>query len=51
VVAGRSREGSLQRWCRFNTLVSAQEGRQWDKVLPKDEAEAASSSWINGKEV
>jgi hypothetical protein len=46
-----SREGSLWQWCRFNALVSAQEERRRDKVLLEDEAEAASSSWLNGKEV
>jgi hypothetical protein len=47
----RSREDSLRRWYIFNILVSIQEGRRWDKVLPKDEADAASSSWLNRKEV
>jgi hypothetical protein len=28
-------------------LVSTQEGRQRDEALPKDEAEAASSSWLH----
>jgi hypothetical protein len=51
VGVGRSREGSLRRWCEFNALVSAQEGRRWDKALPNDEVEAASSTWLNGKEV
>jgi hypothetical protein len=37
-------------WCGFNALVSAREGRWRDKVLPKDEAEAASSYWLHGKE-
>jgi hypothetical protein len=28
-----------------------QEGRQRDKALSEDEADAASSSWLNGKKV
>jgi hypothetical protein len=51
VRVGRSGEGSLRRWCRFNTSVLAREMRQQDKALPKDEAEAASSSLLNRKEV
>jgi hypothetical protein len=50
VEVGCSRVGGLQRWCRFNALVLAREGRQRDEALPEDEAEAASSSWLNGKE-
>jgi hypothetical protein len=46
----RYREGSLRRWCGFNTLVSVQEGRRRDKALSEDEFEAASSSWLNGTE-
>jgi hypothetical protein len=34
----------MQRWCKFNTLVSAREGRRWDEVLPENKVEAASSS-------
>jgi hypothetical protein len=40
----------MQWWCRFNALVLASEGRRPDEALLKDEAEAASSSWLNGKE-
>jgi hypothetical protein len=47
----RSREGSLRWWCGFHASVSAREGRRWDKELPKDEANATSSSWLNGKKV
>jgi hypothetical protein len=43
-------EGRLWRRCRFNASVLAQEGRQWDKVLSEDEAEAVSSSCLHGKE-
>jgi hypothetical protein len=50
VRVGRSGEGSLQRWCRFNTLVSAREGRRPNKAFPEDEVEAVNSSWLNGKE-
>jgi hypothetical protein len=32
-----------------NSMLQFREGRQWDKVLHKDEAEAVSSSWLNGK--
>jgi hypothetical protein len=46
----RFREGDWRRWCGFNASVSAREGRRQDKVLPEDEAEAVSSSWLNGKE-
>jgi hypothetical protein len=48
---GRSRESSLQRWCGFSALVLVREGRRQDKSLPEYEAEVASSSWLNGKEV
>jgi hypothetical protein len=51
VRVGQSGEDSLQWWCKFNISVSAREGRRWDKALSKDEAEAASSSWLNEKEV
>jgi hypothetical protein len=44
------REGSLRWWYGFNALVSARDGRRRNKVLPKDEAEATSTSWLNGKE-
>jgi hypothetical protein len=47
---GRSREGSLRRWCEFNASVSAQNGRRQDKTLLEDEVETVSSSWLNGKE-
>jgi hypothetical protein len=47
---GRSEEGSLRRWCRFNALVSVWEERQQEKALLEDEAETTSSSWLNGKE-
>jgi hypothetical protein len=36
-------------WYGFNVLVSAQEGRQRDEALSKDEVDATSSSWFNGK--
>jgi hypothetical protein len=42
-------EGGQRRWCGFNTSVSAREGRRRDEALSEDEAEAASSSWLNGK--
>jgi hypothetical protein len=42
--------GSIQWWCRFNASVLAREGRRQDKALSEDEAEAVSSSWLNGKE-
>jgi hypothetical protein len=45
------RKGSLGRWCGFNASVSAREGRQRDEALLEDEAEAVSSSWLNGKKV
>jgi hypothetical protein len=45
-----SREGSLWGWCEFNASISAREGRQRDRVLLEDEAEAVSSSSLNGKE-
>jgi hypothetical protein len=46
----RSGEGRLLWWCGFNASISAREGRQRDEALLEDEAEAASSSWFNGKE-
>jgi hypothetical protein len=48
---GRSEEGSIQLWCRFNVSVSARAVMRWDKTLLEDEAGAASSSSLNGKEV
>jgi hypothetical protein len=51
VGVGQSGEGSLQRWREFNASVLARDERQRDKALLEDEAEAASSSWLNGKEV
>jgi hypothetical protein len=50
VGVGRSEEGGLLWWCRFNVLVSARVGRRRDEALSEDKAEAASSSWFNGKE-
>jgi hypothetical protein len=50
VAVGRSGEGDRRRWCGFNASVSAQEGRRRNEVLPKNEAEAASLSWLHGKE-
>jgi hypothetical protein len=35
----------------FNASVLTREGRRQDEVLTKDEAEAASSSWLYEKEV
>jgi hypothetical protein len=43
--------GGRWRWCRFNDSVSALEGRRWDEAVSEDEAEAASSSWLHGKEI
>jgi hypothetical protein len=40
----QSEEGSLWQWCGLNASVLAREGRQWDKVLQKDEAETLNSS-------
>jgi hypothetical protein len=45
-----SGEGSLRRWCRFNASVLAREGKRQDEALLEDEVNAASSSWLNGKE-
>jgi hypothetical protein len=45
VGVGRSGEGVLQQWCRFNASISTREVRRRNKALPKDEAEAASSSY------
>jgi hypothetical protein len=47
---GESGQGSLRRWYRFNASVSAGERRRPDKALLKDEMDAVSSSWLNGKE-
>jgi hypothetical protein len=46
-----SGEGGWWRWYRCNTSVLAREGRPWEEALPKDEADAASSSWLHGKEM
>jgi hypothetical protein len=46
----RSWEGSLRQWCKFNVLISARDGRRQDKAFLEDEAEVATSSWLNGKE-
>jgi hypothetical protein len=46
----KSKKGGQRQWCEFNALVSTQEGRQWDEVLPKDAEKAKSSSWLHGKE-
>jgi hypothetical protein len=47
---GRSEAGGRWWWCRFNASISAQEGRRRNEALSEDEAEAASSSWLNWKE-
>jgi hypothetical protein len=47
---GWSKEGGQMRWCRFNASVSAREGRRRDEALSEDEAEAASSYWLNENE-
>jgi hypothetical protein len=47
---GRSGEGDRWWRCGFNASVLAREGRRRDEALPKDEAEAASSSWLNREE-
>jgi hypothetical protein len=52
VVEGENRTvqgGWPQWWCRFNTLISAQEERRRDEVLTEDEAKAAGSFWLHGK--
>jgi hypothetical protein len=41
------REDGRSHWCEFNALILAQEERQQDEILPKDEVEAASSSRLN----
>jgi hypothetical protein len=46
-----SGEGGRWQRCGFSTSVLAWEGRWWDEALPKDEAKAASSSWLHGKKV
>jgi hypothetical protein len=48
---GQSEEGGQRRWYGFNALVSARERRRQDEALSEDEAKAAGSSWLNGKEV
>jgi hypothetical protein len=44
VGVGLSGEGGQRRWYRFNASVLAREGRRRNEALPKDEAEAMSSS-------
>jgi hypothetical protein len=51
VIVERSGEGYQQRWCEFNALILAREGRRRDETLPKDEVEATSSPWLHRKEV
>jgi hypothetical protein len=51
VGVGLSGEGGLRWWCGFNASILAREGRRQNKALPKDEAEAVSSSWLHRKEV
>jgi hypothetical protein len=46
-----SEESGQRRWWRFNSSVSALEGRRRDEALPEDEVDAASSSWLHGKKV
>jgi hypothetical protein len=43
-------KGGWRRWCKFNASVSTQEGRRQDEILLEDEVEAASLSWLHGKE-
>jgi hypothetical protein len=43
-------EGGRRWWCGFNDSILTREERRQDKVLPEDEAETASSSWLHGKE-
>jgi hypothetical protein len=50
VGVGLSKKGGWWWWCRFNVLVSAQPGRERDEALSENEVEAASSSWLYGKE-
>jgi hypothetical protein len=35
-------EGSIRRWCEFNTSVLIREGMRCDKALSEDEAEIVS---------
>jgi hypothetical protein len=51
VGVGLSREGDRWRWCEFNVLVLAREGRRPDEALQEDEAEPASSYLLHVKEV
>jgi hypothetical protein len=46
----QSAEGDLRRWCGFNVSVLARDGRRRNEALSKDEVEAVSTSWLNGKE-
>jgi hypothetical protein len=47
---GQFGEGGRWRRCGFNASVSPRERRRQDEMLLEDEAEAASSSWLYGKE-
>jgi hypothetical protein len=42
--------GGRWRYCRLNASVSTRDGRQWDEVLSENKMEAASLSWLYGKE-
>jgi hypothetical protein len=35
--------------CGFNASILNQDGRRWDEALPENEANATSSSCLNGK--
>jgi hypothetical protein len=53
VGVGRSDKDGRRWWYGFNASISDREGGgegQWDEALPEDEVEAASSTWLYGKE-
>jgi hypothetical protein len=51
VGVGLFEEDGRWRWCGFNALVSAREGRRQDEEFTEDEAESVSSFWLLEKEV
>jgi hypothetical protein len=46
----QSGKGGRRWWCRFNASILAREVRRRNKALSEDKVEAASSSWLHGKE-
>jgi hypothetical protein len=50
VGVGLFEEGGWPWCCGFNASILTRDEKRLDEVLPEDEAEAASLSWLYGKE-